>query len=121
LICVVVIYAPLLSFTKKMYAARRTGLSQYGMLGHRLSDAYSDKWITGAGPNVGAELKDSTDSSTMADYGATFDAVRSMRSMPVTLRGVVTIAAALTLPFLPLYLTEFSIMDLLQRLADTLV
>ena len=41
--------------------------------------------------------------------------------MPVTLRGVVTIAAALTLPFLPLYLTEFSITDLLQRLADTLV
>jgi hypothetical protein len=31
------------------------------------------------------------------------------------------VAAALALPFLPLYLTEFSITDLLQRFADTLV
>ncbi len=121
LVCVAVIYAPLLFFVNQLYTARRSGLNKYGALGYRLSDAFFDKWITGAGPNVGAELKDSTDSSTMADYGATFDAVRSMRYMPITLRGVVSIAAALTLPFLPLYLTEFSIMDLLQRLADTLV
>ena len=120
-ICVALIYAPLLPFAKNMYTARRIGLNQYGALGYRLSDAFSARWITGAGPNVGAELKDSTDSSTMADYGATFDAVRSMRVVPVTLRGVLAIAASLALPFLPLYLTEFSITDLLQRLADTLV
>lgn len=120
-VCVVLIYAPLLYFAKKMYTARRIGLSQYGELGYRLSDAFFSKWIAGAGPDVGAELKDSTDSSTMADYGATFDAVRSMRFVPVTFRGVLMVAAALALPFLPLYLTEFSITDLLQRFADTLV
>ena len=118
---VALIYAPLLCFAKKMYTARRIGLTQYGALSYRLSDAFLAKWITGAGPDVGAELKDSTDSSTMADYGATFDVVRNMRIIPVTFRGVLAVAAALAVPFLPLYLTEFSITHLLQRLADTLV
>lgn len=57
----------------------------------------------------------------MADYGATFDAVRSMRAVPATARGVVMVAGTLTVPFLPLALTEFSIVDLLQRIADALV
>jgi hypothetical protein len=120
-VCIVLIYAPLLSFAKNMYTARRIGLSQYGALGYRLSDAFFARWVTGAGSNVGEELKDATDASAMADYGATFDAVRSMRIIPVTLRGVVAVAAALALPFLPLYLTEFSILELLQRVGDSLV
>ena len=120
-VCVAVIYAPLLFFAKKMYTTRRIGLSQYGGLGYRLSDAFFAKWIKGAGSDVGVELKNSIDSSTMADYGATFDTVRNMRFIPATLRGMLTIAAVLVMPFLPLYLTEFSLMDLLQRVADTLV
>jgi len=57
----------------------------------------------------------------MADYAATFDIVRSMRAIPVSLRSIVTVAAILTIPFMPLSLTEFSITDLLQRMADALV
>ena len=121
LICVVVIYAPLLFFTNQMYTARRVGLSQYGALGHRLSVAFYAKWITGAGTDVGTALKDAIDPSAMADYAATFDTVRNMRAIPVSLRSIVTIAALLVVPFLPLYLTEFSITDLLQRMADALV
>jgi len=121
LICVVVIYAPLFFFTNRMYGARRLGLSQYGALGHRLSGAFYAKWVKGVGTEVGTELKDSTDASAMADYGATFDVVRSMRPIPVSLRSIVTVAAALVAPFLPLYLTEFSFADLLQRMAGALV
>lgn len=119
---VVALYAPLLFFTGKMYRSRRGGLSQYGALGQHLSDAFSTKWLKGTTPaDVGTELKDSADSSTMADYGATFDAVRNMRVLPLEIKGIVAVAAALLLPFLPLYLTEFSVMDLLQRMADALV
>jgi len=121
LVCVAVIYAPLLCFSKKLYAARRQGLNQYGVLGQRLSGAFAAKWLAGTGSNVGTELKDSTDPSTMADYGATFDAVRSMRVIPATTRGLLMTTAALTIPFLPLALTEFSITELLQRIADALV
>ena len=121
LICVALIFAPLLFFANKMYTARRRGLSQYGALGYRLSGAFYAKWIKGAGIDVGTELKDSTDASAMADYGATFETVRSMRFIPVSFRNVTTVAAVLIAPFLPLYLIKFSISDLLQRVADALV
>jgi hypothetical protein len=119
--CVVLIYAPLLFMVKKMYVARRTGLSQYGALGYRLSAAFSTKWVGSAKSGVGEELKDSTDSSTMADFAATFDVVGGMRLLPLNSRSILMTAAALLVPFLPLALTEFSIQDLLHRIIDTLV
>jgi hypothetical protein len=57
----------------------------------------------------------------MADYTATYDNVRAMRPIPATLRGVLTVAGILLVPFLPLTLTEFSLQDLLNRLIDALV
>ncbi|UCH48108.1 MAG: hypothetical protein JSU95_19110 [Betaproteobacteria bacterium] len=120
-ICVVLIYAPMFFFSADLYTSRRIGLSQYGKLGHQLSDAFFLRWVKHSGADVGKELKDSTDSSTMADYGATFDTVRSMRFIPASLRNVVTTTGALAAPFLPLYLIEFSFKDLLGRLAEALV
>lgn len=120
-ICIVTIYSPLLFFAGDMYRARRKGLSQYGALGHRLSEAFYLQWIKGASSDVGAELKSSPDPSTLSDYAGAFDTVRQMRIVPVTMRGIVTVAAALALPFLPLYLTEVSITALLQKLAGALV
>ena len=119
--CVVLIYAPLLFFSTQMYATRRLGLNQYGALGYQLSKAFREKWIKDDQTDVGKELKDSPDSSAMADYGATFDTVRSMRFMPASLRNVGTAAAALAAPFLPLYLIEFSFSDLLKRVVGALV
>jgi hypothetical protein len=120
-ICVVLIYAPLLFFSKQLYAARRLGLSEYGTLGYQLSKAFRDKWIKDDETDVGKELRDSTDASTMADYGATFDTARSMRFIPASLRNVGTTAVALAAPFLPLYLIEFSFSDLMQRIVGALI
>ena len=119
-ICVVLIYAPLLFFAKQMYTARRLGLVRYGALGYQLSKAFARKWVKEDEADVGEELKDSADASAMADYGATFDTARSMRFMPASLRNIGTAAGALLIPFLPLYLIEFSFSDLLQRVLGAL-
>lgn len=120
-VCIVVIYSPLLFFVGDLYRARRRGLSEYGALGHRLSEAFYSQWIQGASSDVGAQLKSSPDPSTLADYAGAFDTVRQMRVIPVTFRGIVTVAIILAIPFLPLYLTEVSLTDLMQKLADSLV
>lgn len=57
----------------------------------------------------------------MADYNATFDAVRAMRALPATSRRLLMATAALVAPFLPLALTEFSLADLLKRIVDAVV
>jgi hypothetical protein len=121
LLFIVIIYAPLLFFSKKLFMARRTELNEYGLLGYRLSEAFHKKWIRENDEGVGKELLASTDSSTMADFTATYDNVRAMRAIPATLRGVLTVAGVLLVPFLPLVLTEFSLGDLLKRLIDALV
>ena len=121
LVFVVVIYAPLLFFSKQLFMARRAGLREYGSLGYKLSEAFRQKWIRDGDKGVGKELLASTDPSAMADYTATYDNVRAMRSIPATLRGVLTVAGVLLVPFLPLALTEFSLRDLLNHLVDALV
>lgn len=92
-----------------------------GTLGYRLSSAFFDKWVRGRSVDVGAALLASTDPSTVADYGAAFENARSMRIIPMATRNILTIAAILCTPFVPLYFTEFSIVELLQHMADSLV
>ena len=118
---VAVIYAPLLFFTKQLFLARRVGLEEYGSLGHKLSGAFREKWIKDEKDTVGEDLMASTDASAMADYSATYDDVRSMRLVPASVRSILVVAGVLLIPFLPLALTEFSIQDLFDLLADALV
>jgi hypothetical protein len=118
---VAVIYTPLFFFSRQLFFARRSGLEQYGSLAHKLSDAFHQKWIRKDMRGVGADLLASTAPSAMADYTATFDNVRSMRLIPATPKGMMTLAGMLLVPYLPLVLTELSLQDLFNRLADTLV
>jgi len=118
---VLIIYAPLLFFSKQLTMARRVALAEYETLGYRLSEAFHQKWFKKGDRGVGQELLDSTDPSAIADYTATYNNVRSMRPVPATLRGLLTAAGVLLVPFLPLALTEFSLRDLLQRLIGALV
>ena len=118
---VAIIYGPLLFFTKHLAMARRRGLREYGLLSYKLSEAFHEKWTTKGKDEVGKELLASTDASAMADYAATFDIVRSMRLLPASFRNGMAATGVLIAPFLPLVLTEFSIQDLLSRLAGSLI
>lgn len=118
---IVTTYAPLLFFSKQLFAARRLGLDEYGSLGNRLSEAFHEKWSRERGDAAGQKLLDSADPSVIADYAATYENVRSMRPVPATFRNLVAVAGILVLPFLPLTLTAFSFHDMLERLAESLV
>ena len=118
---VLLICAPLLFFANPLYECRRRGLSEYAVLGQRLSQAFSAKWIELPAADVGTALKSSSDASAMADYGATFALVENMRVIPVPPKGVMRLVAALLIPFFPLYFTEFSVTDLLERMSHVLM
>jgi len=121
IVVLLVLEGPLFLFFMHMVKARQRGLRDYGALGYRLSHAFQRKWIGPAPMQQGGELMESVDSSSMADYIATYDAVRSMRVVPMSLRGLVTIAALAAAPFLPLVLTEVSFNEAMQRLFNALV
>ncbi len=118
---VLAICAPLLFFANALYESRRRGLSQYAVLGQHLSEAFAAKWIETPPADVGTVLKNSDEPSTMADYKASFEVVDNMRVIPVPPKGVVRLAGALLIPFFPLYFTEFSVTDLLERMSHVLM
>ena len=120
-ISTLLIHAPLLLFANAMYQARRNGLSVYGVLGQQLCQAFFDKWSKVPMENLGTELKSSGDASTMADYGATFETVHKMGIIPLPPKGALRLIGILLIPFFPLYFTEFSLPDLLERVRHVLI
>jgi hypothetical protein len=120
-ICIAVIVAPLFLFVGQLVGAKQRGLHQYGFLGYQLSKAFHTKWIRRVSGEEEGELLNTADASAVADYNAAYDTVRSMRLVPLNMRGTIVLAATLFAPFLPLALTEFSFTELLKRLFQTLV
>jgi hypothetical protein len=117
---VVVLYAPLFAFTPKLVRARDEGLQKYGVLGHELIDEFRDAWVDDPERRDAKALLSSNAPSATADYAATYDDVRSMRGVPLTLRNVLTVTVILLVPFVPLALTQFTIEQLLERLIQVL-
>lgn len=118
IICsVIVIEAPLLFFTRKLFNLKRRALAEYGALQHRISGDFHHHWIT----DENKKLVDSMQPSAMADYSAVYEIVSSMRIVPLNPRVIVVLAVVLLLPFLPLALTEQSILEVLQTIGGSLL
>jgi hypothetical protein len=116
-ISIVMIEAPLLFFTTKLFNLKRRALAEYGALQHQISGDFHHHWIS----DEGRKLVDSMQPSAMADYSAVYEIVSSMRIIPLNPRVSIVLAVILMLPFLPLVLTEQSIWDVLKMIGDSLL
>jgi len=86
-----------------------------------LSRAFDEKWGNPADQTNGDELLKTADSSAVCNYAEIYSNVRSVRIIPISLRGYLEQIIVLIIPFLPLVLTEYSITDVLKRIMETLV
>ena len=110
---------PLLVLVPSLVSARRSGMDRYGVLAGRYAAAFEAKWMRGDVP-ADEPLLGSADIQSLADMGASFQAVREMRAVPFSLRMVAMLVAATLAPTLPLVLTMLSLTELLRRLAGVL-
>jgi hypothetical protein len=108
------VLGPLLAFSLKLEAAKRTGLREYGTLAQRYVREYDDKWLRG-GAAPDESLVGSADIQSLADLGSSFEVIKDMRLAPFTLRTVLQLAVITLLPVLPLTLTMISLEELLER------
>ena len=115
----VLILAPLTMFTPQLTRAKRTGLSQYGLLASRYVDGFEQKWVVGNAAE-GDELLGSADIQSLADLGNSYAAVQNMRPVPFGLQDIGRLAAATAVPLLPLGLTVFSLEELVMRMVKIL-
>ena len=81
---VFVVVGPLLVFMLPLAAAKRTGLREYRQLSRRYVDEFDEKWLRGSAPRD-EPLVGSADIQSLADLGNSFETVRSMSVVPITM------------------------------------
>lgn len=101
--------------------AKRWGRVVYSDLGYRLSNAFDMKWGDPSNHSNGEELLKTDDSSTVCDFADIYNAVDNMSFIPVSMKGYFLQLSILVLPFVPLVLTEHSLLEILKRIIDSLV
>jgi hypothetical protein len=119
LLMLMILLAPLLVFTSKLFAVKRRGLLEYSALANEYTQAFDRKWIRKEGPE-GELLLGSADIQSLADLGNSFGFVRNMRTFPVDLNGVIPLIMATTLPMLPLVLTVYPFDELVLKIVGFL-
>jgi hypothetical protein len=105
--------APLLVFTPRLLEARRKGLREYGALASGYVEAFDRKWLRGKVAE-GKDLLGSGDIQSLADLGNSFAIIKGMKPIPFGRNTVIVLAAAALLPMVPLLLTIYTPMQILQ-------
>ena len=120
LFVLVLVLAPLLVFAPQLAQAKRDGLREYGTLGERYVREFDAKWLRGGAPSDEAFVG-SADIQSLADFGNSFEVVKTMRPIPVTKEMVMQLAAATLAPMVPLLLTMMPLEELLKKLLGILI
>lgn len=109
------ILGPLMLFTPQLLAAKRKGLEEYGTLAQRYVREFDFKWLRRSEitdePFVG-----SSDIQSLADLSSSFEIIKSTRAFPFNMQNVIQVAVVTLLPVGPLFLTMFSLEDLLLKI-----
>jgi hypothetical protein len=120
LLVLVVLLAPLLVFSPKLFLTKRRGLLEYSALANEYTQAFHRKWIRREAAE-GDQLLGSGDVQSLADLGNSFGFVRGMRAFPIDRNGVIPLIVAAGLPMLPLILTMYPLDELVLKIAGLLL
>ena len=114
------ILGPLGVFAPNLWRARRDALAAFGSLAGRAVEAFEERWLSG-GQAVDRPLPGSADAQALSDLANVYRVIQDTRVVPFGWREVTWLAAAATMPFLPLMLTVLSLEDLVDRLIGVLL
>ena len=109
--------SPLLFFNKMLSVLKLNGIMIFGALTHKYSLSFNDKWIKGIDYEEKEPLLGSADIQSLADIGASFEVVESMRTFPFSLRNILVMLILISLPFIPLVTLKYDIIVILQAVA----
>jgi hypothetical protein len=119
-ICVVLLFLPLFFFIAKLIMARHYALMDLGNVGATLSTKFEEEWI-GNTPIEKKVLEGKVSTTTLQDYSAIYRSTEKMRSVPFRLPDVVLVILILFIPYIPILVIHYSIVELLQKLFGLLL
>jgi len=118
-IIALVALGPLLFFVPRLAKLRRQGILEYGILGQTQSLEFHEKWILhGAGHEM--EFLQASESTTLANFGKTYQEIAQLKPLPVDMGTLYGLAAAVAIPALPVVLAQIPLKVVLMDLLKTL-
>ena len=115
ILVVVIALGPLAFFVPKLAALRRHGMLDYGVLGQIQSDDFHTKWVRQRAGHE-AEFLNAPESSTLTDYGATYDNISKLKPFPADRVALIGLAISVALPLLPVVLAVFPLIVVVEDL-----
>ncbi|CAM3054377.1 hypothetical protein G4177_33310 [Corallococcus sp. ZKHCc1 1396] len=120
ILCLMVLFAPLLPFCRQLLVAKRHGDHAFSALAAWHSRRFEHRWfhrkeVPGQQP-LGAP-----DFSSLADLGTSFATARAMRWFPVNPRAALAILCGAMAPLVPVLFIDRRLMDVLVALGKTLI
>jgi hypothetical protein len=118
-IVVLVAFGPLVFFVPRLSALRRKAILEYGILGQIHSSEFHEKWIL---HRVGheSEFLQAPDSSTLTDYGTSYEKIEQLQPFLADKGALYTLAASVAIPALPAIVAEIPIVVVLRDLLKAL-
>jgi len=116
----VLFLGPLGVFSRKLWACKVKGMSDYSAFAERYVNEFDRKWLGGADPGPAEPLLGTADIQSLADLSNSVSIVRDMRLVLVSPSMLMYLAVAALLPLLPLVLFKYPIADLLGKFVDRL-
>jgi hypothetical protein len=118
-IIALVALGPLIFFVPKLAALRRRGILEYGILSQMNSTNFHEKWIQHRAGHE-AEFLQAPESSTLYDFGRSYERIEQLRPFPADRGALITLAAAVAIPALPLVLSQIPLALVLKVLLKAL-
>jgi hypothetical protein len=111
----VLFVAPLLVFSGKLWRCRNSGLDEYMAMAGRYAHAFDHKWLRDKRASGESQLG-TPDVSSLADLTTSVRVIREMRLVPVSWRLLTVLAIWALVPLLPLFLLEYPVAQIAERL-----
>ena len=118
-VVVLVAFGPLVFFAPRLSALRRKGILDYGILGQLHSADFHEKWILHRAGHE-SEFLQAPESSTLADFGTSYEKIESLQPFLADKGPLYTLAASVAIPALPAILAEIPIAVVLRDLLSAL-
>lgn len=115
-IVVFVALGPLVFFVPRLAALRRRGILEYGILGQLHSTEFHQKWILHRTGHE-AEFLQAPESSTLADYGQSYEKIAPF---PADKQDLIPLALAIAIPAFPVIIAQIPVAIVLQDLLRAL-
>jgi hypothetical protein len=118
-IIAVVALGPLAFFVPTLTALRRRGILEYGTLGQMHSTDFHQKWIRQRTGHE-AEFLTAPESSTLADFGQSYEKLERLSPFAVNRGTLITLAISVVVPLLPAILAVVPLATILKTLIEAL-